>query len=73
MHCKTFLIALLPVLLPVVHAATIGQVNAANQALANEADSFDTNVKELGTLSAPLKIQVHPASTAYACPSRSHL
>lgn len=69
MHCKAFLISLLPVLFPVIHAATIGQVNAANQVLANEADSFDSNVKELSTLSAPLKIQVYPASTAYSCPS----
>ena len=73
MHCKTFLISLLPFLLPVIHAATIGQVNSENQVLASEADSFDTNVKELSTLSAPLKIQVHPASTPYSCPSRSHL
>lgn len=72
MHCKTFFISLLPVLLPVIHAGTIGEVNGANQVLADQAASFDSNVRELGTLSALLKVQVHLASMTNPCPTRSH-
>ena len=60
MHCKTILTSFLPILLPVIHAATIGEVNGANQALASEVASFDGNVKELGDLSTLLEIQVPP-------------
>lgn len=55
MHLGRFLVSTVPFLLPFVHATGIGQVNGANEALAEEADSYDGNVNSLNVANVVIK------------------
>ena len=47
MYLVRFLVSTVLFLLPLVHAAGIGEVNGANEALASETDKYDANVNNV--------------------------
>lgn len=72
MHLRPFLVSTVLFLLPVVHAAGIGEVNGANMALEEEADKYDSNVQNLGVLNnALINGNVRPIFLVTSVPSRS--
>ena len=52
MHHGRLLVSAVLFLLPLVHAVGIGQVNGANEALAEETAKYDGNVENLKALNA---------------------
>ena len=73
MHLKPLLISTVLFLLPVVHAAGIGEVNGANIALEEEANKDDSNVEALTAVNALTKAPVRPTPSDIFVPSRSHI
>ena len=64
MHFKTLLISTLLSSIPVIRAATsLADVNAANQALANQASDNDGAVRNLNDLNVVTKGNVRRPST----------
>ncbi len=70
MHLGRFLVSTVLFLLPSVHAS-IGQVNAANQALAAEAAKYDGNVNNLNNANGFANGPVRLTSFDISVPSRS--
>ena len=65
MHFKTLLISTLLSSIPVIRAATsIADVNAANQALAKQADDNDAFVQKLNVANVATNEKVRLISTA---------
>ena len=50
MHLKSLLVSTLFYSIPVIHAATIAEVNGYNTGLARDANEYDSNVKDLKLL-----------------------
>ncbi len=73
MHLKHLLISTVLFLLPIVHAAGIGEVNGANLALEEEANKDDSNVEALNALNAVTNGKVRPTPTDISAPSRSYI
>ncbi len=71
MHLGRVLVSTVLFLLPLVHAGTIGQVNAANQALAAEAAKYDGNVNNLNNVNSLTNGPVRLTSFDTSVPSRS--
>ena len=64
MHFKTLLISTLLSSIPLIRAATsIADVNAANQALAKQADDNDAFVEKLNAVNVALNGKVRRPST----------
>ena len=60
MHFEALLISTLLFALPIVRAGTIAEVNGANQALQEQTESDDVDVKSLNAANALLNSKVPP-------------
>ena len=72
MHHGRLLVSAVLFLLPLVHAAGIGQVNGANEALAEETAKYDGNVEDLNDLNAVTKGPVRVNCTSFETSVLSH-